>query len=130
MEAEGLNDENTTSTQGTTIQDTDTQSDTSLVRMSRSRNRSSPQSRTPRNVTTSGSQRRGSNSRGARNPLRKPVADQTRTPQQPISKYFVNVDSPDNPDFPDSTTKRKDMASTPENVTECKSQRHDSSNGT
>ena len=130
MEAEGLNDEYTTSTQGTTIQDTDTQSDTSVVRMSRSRNRSSPQSRTPRNVTTSGSQRRGSNSRGARNPLRKPVADQTRTPHQSISKYFVNVDSPDNPDFPDSTTKRKGMASTPENVTECKSQRHDSSNGT
>ena len=120
----------TTSTQGATIQDTDTQSDTSVVRMSRSQNRSSPQSRTPRIVTTSGSHRRGSNSRGARNPLRKPVADQTRTPQQPISKYFVHVDSPDNPDFPDSTTKRKDMASTPENVTECKSQRHDSSNGT
>ena len=60
------------------------QCDTSVVHMSRPRNRCSPQSRPSGNVSSSGSQKRGSHSKGARTPLRKSTADQTRTPQQPI----------------------------------------------
>ena len=129
METVSMKDENVTDT-NTTQHDDNAQCDTSVVHMSRPRNRCSPQSRPSRNVSSSGSQRRGSHSKGARTPLRKATADQTRTPQQPISMYFGNVDSSANPENPENSTKRKGMASTPENVTECKSQRHDGSNDT
>ena len=124
METVSKKDENVADTH-TTQHDDNTQCDTSAVHMSRPRNRCSPQSRPSRNVgiSSSGSQRRGSHSKGARTPLRKATADQTRTPQQPISMYFGNVDSSANPENPENSTKRKGMASTPENVTECKSQR-------
>ena len=130
MQTESMQNDSVTDTQDTTQHDDNSQLDTSVVHMSRPRNRSSPQTRASRNVSSSGSRRRGSNSRSARTPLRKPTADQTRTPRQPIRKYFGNVDSPANPDALENSTKRKDMASTPENVIYCKSQRYDDSNGT
>ena len=79
METVSMKDENVTDTH-TTQHDDNAQCDTSVVHMSRPRNRCSPQSRPSRNVSSSGSQRRGSHSKGARTPLRKATAEQTRTP--------------------------------------------------